>query len=81
MKRPKADAFVYKKLSKLAYNKHAGEIKQGLVGTGFLLDKQLSDRQHKVFYNRPKKPWCLTEERIRKIGWEFYVMYEAITIS
>ena len=51
MKQPKADASVHKKLAKLAYKKHAGEIQKGLVGAGFLLDEQLSDRQHKVFYN------------------------------
>ena len=55
MKSPKADASVYKKLAKLAYKKHGGEIQKELVGTGFLLDKQLSDRHHKVFYNPTTK--------------------------
>ena len=46
-----------KKLAELANKKHTGEIQKVLVGTGFLLDKQWSDRQHKVFYNPTiKKP-------------------------
>ena len=43
MKCPNADASMYKKLAKLAYKKHAGEIQEGLVGTRFLLNEQLSD--------------------------------------
>ena len=55
MKPPRADANVYKKLSKLAYKKHAGEIEKELGGTGFELDTSLSDREHKVFYNPSTK--------------------------
>ena len=55
MKQPKADASVYKKLAKLAYKNHAGEFQKELVAAGFLLDRQLSDRQHKVFYNPTTK--------------------------
>ena len=55
MKPPRADANVYKKLSKLAYKKHAGEIEKQLGGTGFQLDTSLSDREHKVFYNPSTK--------------------------
>ena len=65
MKPPRADANVYKKLSKLAYKKHAGEIEKELGGTGFQLDTSLSDREHKVFYNpSTKKWWLLTEGQI-----------------
>jgi len=51
MKKPRANADAYKKLAKLAYKKHAGEIEKQLGGTGFQLDTSLSDREHKVFYN------------------------------
>ena len=51
MKTPRANADVYKKLTKLAYKKHAGEIEKQLEGTGFQLDTSLLDREHKVFYN------------------------------
>ena len=44
-----------KKLAKMAYKKHAGEIQKGLVGPGLLLDEQLSDRRHKVFYSPTTK--------------------------
>ena len=43
------------KLAKLAYKKHAGEINKELVGTGFHLDEELSDREHKVFFNPSTK--------------------------
>ena len=52
---PKATADKYKKFSKLAYKKHAGEIEKQLGGTGFCLDTSLSNREHKVFYNPQTK--------------------------
>ena len=55
MKTPRANADVYKKLAKLAYKKHAGEIEKQLGGTGFRLDTSLSDREHKVFYDPNSK--------------------------
>ena len=55
MMKPKANADVYKKFSKLAYKQHAGEIEKELGGTGFRLDASLSDKQHKVFYNPETK--------------------------
>jgi len=55
MKTPRANADVYKKLAKLAYKKHAGEIEKQLKGTPFQLDTSLSDREHKVFYDPNSK--------------------------
>ena len=78
MKSPKPNASVSKKLAKLTYKKDAGEIQKGLVGTGFLLDIGSTGC---CTTPRPRKPWCLTEERICKIGWEFWVMYKMITTS
>ena len=54
-RKPRADANKYKTLSSLAYKKHAGTIEAGLQNTGFHLDNQLSDREHKVFFNPATK--------------------------
>ena len=42
----------------VAYQKHAGNIKDGLKVTGFL-ENCPSDRQHKVFYNPASKKQLL----------------------
>ena len=54
-RKPRADANKYKTLSSLAYKKHAGTIEAGLQNTGFHLDNQLSDGEHKVFFNPATK--------------------------
>ena len=60
---------MYKKLAKLAYKKHVGEIEKQLGGTYFQLDTSLSDREHKVFYNLNTKfkKWssCTADPRDR----------------
>ena len=54
-RKPRADAEKYKKFSSLAYKKHAGNIEAGLKNTGYFLDNELSDREHKVFFNPAAK--------------------------
>ena len=54
-RKPRADANKYKTFASLAYKKHAGNIQEGLNNTGYMLDEQLSDREHKVFYNPASK--------------------------
>ena len=54
-RKPRADANKYKTLSSLAYKKHAGTIEAGLQNTGFHLVNQLSDQEHKVFFNPATK--------------------------
>ena len=39
----------------VAYKKHAGNIEACLKDTGYHLDNELSDREHKVFYNPVSK--------------------------
>ena len=50
-RKSKANANLYKKFAGLAYKKHAGTIQEGLQGSGYVLDEQLSNREHKVLYN------------------------------
>ena len=54
-RKPWADANKYKTFASLAYKKHAGNIEAGLKDTGYHLDNELSDREHKVFYNPASK--------------------------
>ena len=54
-RKPRADTCKYKTFASLAYKKHAGNIEDGLKGTGYFLDNELSDREHKVFYNPAAK--------------------------
>ena len=54
MKKPKASASIYKKLSSLAYKKHADQINKD-IPEGYKLDENLSTRETKVFYNPTTK--------------------------
>ena len=43
------------KYKTFAYKKHAGNIEACLKGTGYLLDHELSDLEHQLFYNPAAK--------------------------
>ena len=46
---------MYKKLVKLVYKKHTGEMEKHLGGTDFWLDTSLLDKENKVFYDLNSK--------------------------
>ena len=50
-RKPRADPNKYKTFLLLAYVKQTGNFEDGLKGTGYFLDNEMSDREHKVFYN------------------------------
>ena len=64
-RKPRADAAKYKTFASLAYKKHAGNIQDGLKNTGCILDEQLSNREHKVFYNPASKKAVVVLQRNR----------------